>query len=133
MSESFAERLSRFTPDGSGLDRDVLLFAAGRASAQSGRRWGALAGILAATQVLTLVLLWPRPAPPDVVPAVVTAPSTFNEPTESAPPDSAALWVLRERALATEGNLPPPGSPGRMVPSAPPLQAFGAPPAALLQ
>ena len=28
MSEPFAERLSRFTPDGGGLDRDALLFAA---------------------------------------------------------------------------------------------------------
>ena len=31
MSEPFLERLSRFTPDAGGLDRDALLFAAGRA------------------------------------------------------------------------------------------------------
>ena len=46
MSEPLAERLSRFTPDGSGLDRDALLFAAGRASARPNRRWVALAAAL---------------------------------------------------------------------------------------
>ena len=33
MSESFIERLSRFTPDAGALDRDSLLYAAGRESA----------------------------------------------------------------------------------------------------
>ena len=60
MSEPFAERLSRFTPDGSGLDRDALLFAAGRASVRHNRRWRVVAGGLAASQLLTLLLLWPH-------------------------------------------------------------------------
>ena len=60
MSEPLAERLSRFTPDAGKLDRDALLFAAGRASARPGRRWMALAGALAASQLLTLLFLWPR-------------------------------------------------------------------------
>ena len=50
MSEPLAERLSRFTPDGAGLDRDSLLFAAGRASARPSRRWQALAAALAASR-----------------------------------------------------------------------------------
>ena len=64
MSEPIAERLSRFTPDAGQLDRDALLFAAGRASARPGRRWIAVAGALAASQLLTLVFLWPRTPPP---------------------------------------------------------------------
>ncbi len=60
MSEPLAERLSRFTPDAGKLDRDALLFAAGRASARPGRRWMALTGALAASQLLTLLFLWPR-------------------------------------------------------------------------
>jgi hypothetical protein len=49
-------QLSRFTPDGSGLDRDALLFAAGRAAARPSRRWQVLAGALAASQLVTLGL-----------------------------------------------------------------------------
>lgn len=51
MPEPLAERLSRFTPDGGGLDRDALLFAAGRASARPGPArfvWPALTAGLAA-------------------------------------------------------------------------------------
>ena len=39
MSEPILERLSRFTPDAGGLDRDALLFAAGRESARPNRGW----------------------------------------------------------------------------------------------
>jgi hypothetical protein len=45
--EPVVERLSRFTPDAGGLDRDSLLFAAGRASARPNRPWVALAAGLA--------------------------------------------------------------------------------------
>ena len=64
MSEPFLERLSRFTPDAGGLDRDALLFAAGRGSARPNRGWMTLAALLASTQALSLVLLWPHPTPP---------------------------------------------------------------------
>ena len=50
MSESFTERLSRFTPDGAGLDRDALLFAAGKASARPNRRWRILCSALATSR-----------------------------------------------------------------------------------
>ena len=79
MSEEFLERLSRFTPDAGGLDRDALLFAAGRASARPNRGWITLAALLANTQILSLVLLWPRPTPPEggltVAAAVAPVPS----------------------------------------------------------
>ena len=55
MSKSLDQRLSRFTPDGTGLDRDALLIAAGRASLRPNRAWTVVAGVLAACQLLTLV------------------------------------------------------------------------------
>ena len=64
MSEPFLERLSRFTPDAGRLDRDALLFAAGRNSARPNRGWMTMAGLLAGTQALSLVLLWPPASPP---------------------------------------------------------------------
>ena len=57
MSEPFLERLSRFTPETGGLNRDALLFAAGRRSARPNRGWIALAAALAGTQTLSLALL----------------------------------------------------------------------------
>ena len=47
MSEPILERLSRFTPDAGRLDRDALLFAAGRSSARPNRGWKTLATLLA--------------------------------------------------------------------------------------
>ena len=52
MSEPFLERLSRFTPDAGGLNRDELLYAAGRRSARPNRGWMTVASLLAATQAL---------------------------------------------------------------------------------
>ncbi|HEY7154727.1 MAG TPA: hypothetical protein VH575_12265 [Gemmataceae bacterium] len=131
MSEPLAERLSRFTPDGMGLDRDALLFAAGRASARPSRRWQALAAALAASQLLTLVCLWPH-TPPSAPPAVVAEqPPVAPEPP--AAPDPSALSVLRERLLADDGDKWPSSvSDGPMVPDDPPLHAFGAPPSTIL-
>jgi hypothetical protein len=132
MSEPLIERLSRFTPDSTGLDRDGLLFAAGRASARPGRRWKGLAAILAVSQVLTLVLLWPRPAPPSPdTPIAAPAPPVVIEPAPlaSEPPP---LLVLRQQALATEGNLPSPVPVEAIAPSEPPLRAFGPPSGDLL-
>ena len=63
MSGSFLERLSRFTPDAGGLNRDELLYAAGRSSARPNRVWMTVASLLAATQALSLVLLLPPARP----------------------------------------------------------------------
>jgi hypothetical protein len=131
MSEPLAERLSHFTPDGSSLDRDALLFAAGQASVRPVRRWAVLTGALAASQLLTLLLLWPRtplttPLPPTDVPLAIER----NE--QSAPPDPSALWSLRERALALEGDLPAPAADHSSDSAEPPLRAFASLPAALL-
>ena len=140
MPEPLAESLSRFTPDGTGLDRDALLFAAGRASARPNRCWRALAGTLAASQLLTLVFLWPRPAPP-AAPPFVAAPAPTVEaplpPTAVERPlpladDTPGLVALCERVLAADGDLPSPPPVERLLPPGPPLRAFASPPSALV-
>ena len=131
MSESLAERLSRFTPDGGGLDRDALLFAAGRASAQPRRCWPALTGVLAASQLLTLLLLWPRTPP--AAPFVAHSPAVAAEsPAPSMPPDPSSWQALRGRISTLEGELPTPAGEDSFVPAEPPLHAFAVPPATLL-
>src|SRR5204863_910510 len=91
MSEPFLERLSRFTPDAGALDRDALLFAAGRSSARPNRGWMTLASLLAGTQALSLAMLWPHPTPPagGLTMPVATAPAP---PTAAEVPTSEA-WA----------------------------------------
>jgi hypothetical protein len=105
MSESFIDRLSRFTPDGAGLDRDRVLFEAGRASARPRGPWRALCASLAATQLITLSLwLWPRSL--DVAPTERTVPPMAERPTPVPVAQVPTHLDLREQAVATEGNLP---------------------------
>jgi hypothetical protein len=129
MPEPLPERLSRFTPDGTALDRDALLFAAGRASVRPSRHWAVLAGLLAASQVVSLVLLWPSPMSP-VEPGVGS--SSTPEVAASAPPagsDAADQAALNRRVLESPDNdLPPPRPVDALVPSDPPLYAFASPP-----
>ena len=123
MSEPLAERLSRFTPDGGGLDRDALLFAAGRASARPGRPWMALAGALAASQLLTLLFLWPRT--PSAVPTVPpTLPVAVQPPPSPSPaPADPGSWAANRRLLNEPDDLAPPPDSGSFVPDDPPLRA----------
>jgi hypothetical protein len=125
MPEPLIDRLSRLTPDGAGLDRDALLFAAGRASLRPNRRWVALAGALAASQLMTLALLWPRPAPFDEIPVAAIESRPAVEAPSPMDHEAPSLWSLRERALNAEGELSPTVSVEHLVPAAPPLHAFG--------
>lgn len=134
MSEPLAEILSRFTPNATDLNRDALLFAAGRASARPSRRWQALAGVLAAAQLLTLACLWPRTPP-----ATNTTPFAASEPSRTDPmpvpppeSDPSAWRALRQRMRETDLDYPTPPCDQPMVPPDPPLHAFGKPPASLL-
>jgi hypothetical protein len=137
MSDPLAASLSKFTPDGSGLDRDALLFAAGRASVPPRRGWMALAAVLAASQLATLTLLAFPSAHPPVVPTHGFAPTEYVTPAPSekqAPsPDRDRYSPLRAQALAAEDKLPTPEAIEPMGPAEPPLHAFTAPPAALFQ
>lgn len=132
--DPLATRLSRFTPDASGLDRDALLFAAGRASVRPARGWVVLVGVLTASQLVTLVLFWLQAATP--VAAPTTPPSRLATPRpppadELAPADDrgAPNWAnLRDETLAAEGNLPSPRPVDSPAPFKPPLHAFAVPP-----
>jgi hypothetical protein len=129
------KRLSELKPDGSGLDRDALLFAAGRASARTNRRWLAAAGVLAATQAITLaVVLWPRPLVPLADPIKNDPPIVATDPPAPAPTepeDAPSPWALRNAIIAAEGKMPSPDAVD-LVPSQPPLSVFGPPPADLV-
>lgn len=127
MTEPFLEQLSRFTPDSTGLDRDALLFAAGRASVRPARAWKIVTGLLAASQLLTLVLLWPhREAAPLKEPALPTA--SLVEPL----PEPSEEGTLQHLLLAGTQELPPPAGVEALAPPEPPLHAFAAPPSSLL-
>jgi hypothetical protein len=128
MSEPILERLSRFTPDAGRLDRDALLFAAGRSSARPNRGWITLATLLANTQALSLVLLWPHPTPPAAsfsVPVAVAreSPATLDPRTSGAWANSD-LWTARHSLLKLETEDQPTGDV-TFIDSGPPLRAYG--------
>ncbi len=90
------DKLAQFSPSGGGLDRDAILFAAGRAAARSRRVWPALTAILAFTQAITLALLL-MPSSPDATPIQnrhKQPPAPVIEPS----PDSAPDNILQVRS-----------------------------------
>ncbi len=135
MSGSFLERLSRFTPDAGRLDRDALLFAAGRGSARPNRAWIALTAVLAGTQALSLALLWPHAAPPaaglPVPMATATAPPSAVAVSSAETPAGPSLWSVRHRLLESQGEDHAPGST-TLIAGEPPLRAFAPPPSSIL-
>jgi hypothetical protein len=139
MSDPFAASLSKFTPDTSGLDRDALLFAAGRASVPPRRGWMALAGVLAASQLVTLTLLGFQSARPPVVSTQgsdsIAVPNSLPSEHPEPSPDRAGrnYSPLRAQVLAAEDKLPAPEPIEQLAPAEPPLHAFAAPPSALFQ
>jgi hypothetical protein len=133
MSEPITDRLSRFTPDAGGLDRDTLLYAAGRASARPSRAWITLAVALGVTQTLTLALLWPAPAPH---PAYQPPAEVYQPPADGPPPadesDSPGVWSARHNLLdAEDDEHPASGSGSAFIDTGPPLRAF-APPSSIM-
>ena len=131
MSEPFLERLTRFTPDAGRLDRDALLFEAGRGSARPDRRWIALAASLACTQALTLALLGLRqvaPVDPMAGPmAGVAAPPSLDEPPPSEAITTPDLWSARRKLLGSRSDDR--HAPAlTLIESGPPLRAFPHPP-----
>jgi hypothetical protein len=135
MSEPIIEALSRFTPDPGNLDRDALIFAAGRASVRPGRGWKVVAALLAGTQVLSLVLLWPHSRHPggevSVNIAAAPVPSPVLEPRKTAPPGSSNVWSARASPERRDFDDRP-AETLTLIDSEPPLHAFGPAPASLL-
>lgn len=133
MSEPFIERLSRFTPDAGGLDRDALLYAAGRASAHPNRIWIALAATLALTQPVSLMLVWPHVVPPAAhAPVDITSLPMRSATVESPAPDaleSVGVWSARYSLSELEAAKSlVPAQAVTFIESGPPLRAFGPPP-----
>jgi hypothetical protein len=121
MSEP-VERLSRFTPDTGALDRDTLLFAAGRASARPNPRWVVLSSMLMVSQVLTLLLLL-RPTPVPVSPAPeIESPRTV---TPASSGEERPSWLVQRQLLESDNpGWPAPAADPKLVADSPPLRAF---------
>jgi hypothetical protein len=117
------DRLARFTPNASGLDRDALLFAAGQRSVRGSRLWPIATVVLLMSQVITLVALWP--SEPVKTPVVAPVPANISSPESVTPatPPSSDVWTARSNpdVLAS----PPPTS-GEFVTTGPPLTAGSA-------
>lgn len=115
------DRLARFTPSAGGLDRDALLFAAGRRSARASRLWPLATALLVVSQAATLVALWPREqATPVIVPTAAPARPTseFALPPVSPEPD---LWSAGSRFEVVQGSVPV--GAAEFVSAGPPLTA----------
>ena len=95
MSEQFLERLTRFTPDAGKLNRDELLFEAGRRSTRPNRAWKTAASVLAVTQCLSLVLLVPGTRPVQSVDSVVQ---------RQGPASSSSIEQLRPASSVIDGS-----------------------------
>ena len=119
MPGPLEESLSRFTPSPGGLDRDALLFAAGRASSPPDRKWPALAALLALSQMLTVALLLsPGPLPPSPTP-----PPAPIVPSEVAPP---APFIVRDWRSAFDESTVPLTASDDLIPDEPPLHVYSA-------
>jgi hypothetical protein len=118
-SDPMSERLSRFTPNPAGLDRDAILFAAGRQSARGIRIWPVVAGLLVVSQIATLIALWPNSTAP-VVPTP-SANASQRSPDSSIPSASPPtdVWSAGSRpdVLQSEPN----STNSEFVTSGPPL------------
>jgi hypothetical protein len=95
--------LRGLAPHAGGLDRDELLFRAGRASAPRRWPWALAAGASAATAGVLAVLLALRPAPAVVervryVPTPVAAEAPSDDPG-SVPPEALRGNTLSPRKL----------------------------------
>jgi hypothetical protein len=115
MPEDVITKLGQFTPL-SGLDRDELLFRAGRASAPSARVWKLATGLLA-TGLLATVAVWvggPSPEPIVVRVPVDAHDTPFAEPATAPSPvgqPGASSYFVMSRSVS-EGMLPAPEPPG---------------------
>lgn len=106
MNDALAEKLGRFTPDTTGLDRDALLFHAGRASAQPRQIWPALAGMLVLSQAATLLFFLTQS--PEPVRTIVVAPAPHEPARKEDPFDKPASDEPREwsyRRAIQSGNI----------------------------
>src|SRR5581483_231977 len=124
LTDPVARTLARFTPTAAGIDRDELLFAAGRASAPGPRWWKRATAALLVTQATTLTA-WLRPAPDRPPAPALAAPAAPEPPPAPAPlpPNSYGAFV---RAVGADGLPPSAPAPGDPPADGPPLTAASA-------
>jgi hypothetical protein len=108
--------LARFTPSTGGLNRDQVLFQAGRSSARGGRLWPVLSGFLAVTQVATLGWLLFRKEP-QIPPAVVAPQPSMILPAPESP--LVDDWAAAVRRTAEVPAVAPVVATGSHQPSRP--------------
>ena len=113
------DRLARFTPSPAGLDRDALLFTAGRRSARGSRLWPAAAALLTLSQAVTLAALWPRE--PVVSPVASQAPAASVLELPPTSPPASEIWSLGSRSDVLQE--PSTAAPAEFVSAGPPLTA----------
>jgi hypothetical protein len=113
------DRLSRFTPTAAGLDRDAILFAAGRRSARMSWLWPAAAVVLAISQAATLVILWPRS--PEVIVTPPTPAAVHPASELVLPPASPSPDVLSASSRPEDLQKEPAPASGEYVSSGPTL------------
>jgi hypothetical protein len=104
-------KLSQFNPVSNSIDRDALLFAAGRASVPRKRGWQALAGILACSQAAMLALWISHASSP--VPGLGTSPLLAELPmpnsmAQLAGADLKSSSYAKLMQQAASGDLPAP-------------------------
>ena len=108
MPEDIIETLVAFTP--AAVNRDEMLFAAGKAAARTPRIWKIAVSALLLSQSLTLLgwLAWPRAGTVEV-PAVtpIETPREPSHPTESEPPKGSYLEWIRTFDIDAPAPLPP--------------------------
>ena len=116
MPEDVTDKLAKFTP--TGLDRDAVLFAAGKAAGRGWRGWKWVAAVLAVSNTVTAaVFLWSRTPPgrdaPPATPAYL-APEVLDQPDSPAPASYLALMRAFDSELKPATN-----TSGEFAPSPP--------------
>jgi hypothetical protein len=117
--DPLTDALARFTP-AARLDRDEVLFQAGRASARAGRLWKGAAALLLATNAATLAIWFLTP--PRQVVVLESRPSPLPaDPAEPPPTETESQspsWTVTARRT---GELPPlpPGTDANLTVSKP--------------
>ena len=108
MPEDVIETLQAFTP--AAVNRDEMLFAAGKASARTPRFWKFAVVALLLSQSLTLLdwLTWTHTVTVEV-PAIapIETPHEPSRPSESEPQKGSYLELLRKFDIDAPAPLPP--------------------------
>lgn len=108
MSEDVIATLQAFTP--ATVNRDAMLFAAGKAAARTPCIWKLAVAVLLLSQSLTLLgwMAWPRTITVEVpVVTPIETPREPSQPTESEPPKGSYLELIRTIDIDAPAPLPP--------------------------